>query len=126
MFDLGKIDQFLESLKSAKNDDELRILFATYDCQYDLSVPSDPTSDEYRQKQFELYESLAGKKYTDANEVSEFDGEDGDGCLIDSVDNKFYYSSGTFSTAYSGYTIIVRITLPNDSAPVIKYLELKW
>lgn len=59
-------------------------------------------------------------------EVSEFDGEDGDGCLIDSVDNKFYYSSGTFSTVYSGYTIIVRITLPNDSAPVMKYLELKW
>ncbi len=59
-------------------------------------------------------------------EISEFDGEDGDGCLIDIVDDKFYYSSGTFSTAYSGYTIVIRITLPDDSAPVLKYLELKW
>lgn len=59
-------------------------------------------------------------------EVSEFDGEDGDGCLIEVIDNQFYYSSGTFSTAYSGYTIVIRITLPDDSAPVLKYLELKW
>jgi hypothetical protein len=58
--------------------------------------------------------------------VSEFDGEEGDGCLIDSEGNDFYYSSGTFSTAYSGYCIIMRITLPDDSAPVIKYMELKW
>lgn len=59
-------------------------------------------------------------------EVAEFNGEDGDGCLIDVVDNKYYYSSGTFSTAYSGYSIIMRITLPDDSAPAIQYLELRW
>ena len=59
-------------------------------------------------------------------EVSEFDGVDGDGCLIDVVDNNFYYSSGVFSTAYSGFVAIMRITLPNDSTPVLKYLELKW
>jgi len=59
-------------------------------------------------------------------EVAEFNGEDGDGCLIDVVDNKYYYSSGTFSTAYSGYLMVVRITLPDDSAPAITYLELKW
>ena len=59
-------------------------------------------------------------------EVSNFDGENGDGCLIDIVDNKFYYSSGIFSTVYSGFLLIFRVTLPDETAPTMTYLELKW
>jgi hypothetical protein len=62
------------------------------------------------------------KNYT----VHDFTGVDGDGCLIDVVDNKFYYSSGVFSTVFSGYSLIFRVTLPNATAPVIKRIELVW
>ncbi|MFW6226213.1 MAG: hypothetical protein ACOC3V_04590, partial [bacterium] len=59
-------------------------------------------------------------------DVSEFTGSDGDGCLLKVEGNDFHYSSGTFSTANSGYMIVVRITLPNTDVPHIEYMEVKW
>lgn len=59
-------------------------------------------------------------------DVVTFSGIDGDGCLLQSNGNQFTYSSGTFSTANSGYMIIMRITLPNSSVPNISYIELLW
>jgi ubiquinone/menaquinone biosynthesis C-methylase UbiE len=75
MLDINRIDEFLAELEKAKDDDELRHIFATYSAKYDLDVPKDPYGDAYRKQQFDLYESLAQKKYRPENEVTKFDVE---------------------------------------------------
>lgn len=72
-FDFALIDQFLAKLDTAINDDQLRQFFTEYAANYDTDLPSDPFGSEYRAKQFALYELLAGKTYSPANEVSSFD-----------------------------------------------------
>lgn len=69
---LEKIDRFLDDVQSARTDAHMRDLFQSFEEEYDLDVPSDPFSIEYRNKQFYLYECLAGKPYKPDNEVSEF------------------------------------------------------
>ena len=59
------------------------------------------------------------KKY----DPSEFEGDDEDGCLVDVDGEYFYYTSGTYSTIYSGKMIIMRIKLMNDS-PTIKTIKV--
>lgn len=61
-------------------------------------------------------------------DVSDFTGADGDGCLVDYDDEEhaFYYSSGTFSTANSGYLVIMRITFLNSTSSPVSYLEMEW
>lgn len=60
-------------------------------------------------------------------DIVTFTGSDGDGCFLNyDGGEQFTYSSGTFSTASSGYTIVLRITIPNSSAPELEYIELLW
>lgn len=73
MLDHEKIDQFLAVLDEAPDDDALRKAFSGYSAAYDLNLPSDPSGPAYQRHQMALYERLAGKKYTPANEVSDFD-----------------------------------------------------
>jgi ubiquinone/menaquinone biosynthesis C-methylase UbiE len=75
MLDLKTIDSFLDSLDSAKNDDEMRLLFATFQAPFDLDVPSDPFSKEYRDHQLAIYRVLTGQTYSPSNEKSPFDVE---------------------------------------------------
>jgi len=56
-------------------------------------------------------------------DVITYQGVDGDGCLLRSQDQNFLFSTGRFSTARSGYVIIVRITI-NNSSPNVSYMEL--
>ena len=56
-------------------------------------------------------------------DVAEFTGADGDGCLLSYTDGTYTYSSGTFSTANSGYMILIRITLGATTSPVT-YIEM--
>jgi 2-polyprenyl-3-methyl-5-hydroxy-6-metoxy-1,4-benzoquinol methylase len=57
----------------AVSDDELRRVFRTYRYNFDYScTPADPWSPEYRDFQFACYEKIAGKKYSIANEFSNF------------------------------------------------------
>ncbi len=58
-------------------------------------------------------------------DVASFDGEDGDGCLVDVEDDFIYYTSGVYSTAYSSKMIIVRLTLQSDS-PSVNKIKLFW
>jgi 2-polyprenyl-3-methyl-5-hydroxy-6-metoxy-1,4-benzoquinol methylase len=58
---------------AAISDDELRRVFQTFRMEFPLDLPADPASDEYRQKQFELYQWLHGKRYSVKNEASVFD-----------------------------------------------------
>lgn len=73
--DFAQIDSFLAKLETAADDDQLRQYFSEYATRYDTDVPADPFGPEYRAKQFALYELLAGKSYSPANEVSSFDVE---------------------------------------------------
>ena len=73
MFDFERIDKFLQDCNSAGDDTALRRVFSTYAVEFDLAVPHDPFSDEYRLKQLAIYEQLAGKPYAPINEVTKFD-----------------------------------------------------
>jgi len=68
-----EIDAFLERLENARDDDHLRVMFNEYETDYDLAIPPDPFSEDYRLKQMELYKKLAGKNYSVSNEVTSFD-----------------------------------------------------
>src|ERR1700689_2600053 len=89
--DFPAIDEFLRSLEGAKDDDELRRLFEKYNAAYDLDVPDDPYSDEYRQRQFSLYERLYGRPYSTSHEQSSFD-------VATAARNPFPYIHGSWST----------------------------
>ena len=67
---LKSIDDFLKRAEAAKNDDELRRIFQGFEQEYDLDLPRDPFSDEYRKAQFSLYEYLHGAPYSVINEAS--------------------------------------------------------
>jgi len=56
----------------------------------------------------------AGKAYNNAI----FTGADGDGCLVTPTGNTLQLTFGTFSTAYSGYMVIVRITFRNTTSSI--------
>jgi ubiquinone/menaquinone biosynthesis C-methylase UbiE len=85
------IDEFLKSLESARDDDELRRLFETYNAEYDLELPQDPYGDEYQRTQFSLYEKLYGKAYSTSHEHSEFD-------VATAAREPFPYLHGSWST----------------------------
>jgi 2-polyprenyl-3-methyl-5-hydroxy-6-metoxy-1,4-benzoquinol methylase len=72
---LDELDVILEEADAAEaiSDDALRHVFTTFRMEFPLELPGDPYSNEYRKKQFELYEYLAGKPYGTENEVSIFD-----------------------------------------------------
>ena len=91
MLEHDKINIFLNALDKASDDDELRRIFSTYNAEYDLNVPNDPYSEAYRKKQFDLYESLAKKKYTPQNEVTAFD-------VLDASISPFPYCHGSCDT----------------------------
>jgi len=56
-----------------------------------------------------------------------FTGIDGDGCRISESDDEFGWTAGGFSTAASGYMYIIRITLLNNTVPLLTNLtEIGW
>jgi len=56
-----------------------------------------------------------------------FDGVDGDGCFLNVTNtDEFNYSTGILSTAHSGYTVVIRITLLDSSSPELEYMEMIW
>jgi hypothetical protein len=68
-----EIDAFLLRLNAAQNDDHLREMFNEYSTEFDLKVPADPFSEEYRQKQMSIYKELARQDYSIHNEKTPFD-----------------------------------------------------
>jgi len=57
-------------------------------------------------------------------DAGSFQGNDGDGCRTYDSGELFGWSSGSNSTADSGYMVIVRMTLKNSSAPAITQLHM--
>jgi ubiquinone/menaquinone biosynthesis C-methylase UbiE len=110
--DFSAIDLFLHSLENAKDDDELRHLFETYNAPYDLNVPGDPYGEEYRKRQFSLYEKLYGSPYSTSQERSLFD-------VKSAARRPFPYIHGSWSTVGNhliaiGF-IIKTMALPNGA-----------
>jgi len=71
---MDQLDEICRELDAAAaiSDDELRNKFKSFAMQYPVDFPSDPYSEEYRKKQFQLYARLHGKPYHLNNEVSSF------------------------------------------------------
>jgi hypothetical protein len=57
--------------------------------------------------------------------ISDFTGADGDGCLISESGNTLNLTFGGFSTASSGYMIIIRLTFRNTSK-FISRINVNW
>ena len=77
---LKELDEMLHLASIAKDDDTLRSVFTKFRMEFPLDLPADPYSKEYMDKQFELYEYLAGKPYSSENEISMFDVDNAVNC----------------------------------------------
>jgi hypothetical protein len=55
-----------------------------------------------------------------------FGGIDGDGCLLGVNNTSFTWTSGSFSTANSGYMIIIRITMTDSTVTPITGISMGW
>lgn len=71
---IAQLDRKLNELDEAANvsDDALRKEFDTFRMDYLKDIPKDPLSDEYKEKQFELYKLISNKKYEVNNEIYDF------------------------------------------------------
>lgn len=74
---IEELDQILDEIESQSQGSylELQKQLPGFRMEYDLQVPDDPYSTEYRNAQFALYEKIAGQPYAVENEVSDVDVE---------------------------------------------------
>ena len=91
MFDMAKIDEFMQTLERSSSDDELRRHFNDFNADYNLDIPADPFSELYRDQQFELYKALSGKAYSTTHEQTVFD-------IATSAVSPFPYCHGSCDT----------------------------
>ena len=72
---LEQLDIKLAECESAArtSDDELRRVFSTFRMNISEPMPSDPFSNEYRDRVMALYQRVAGRPYNVRNEVTAFD-----------------------------------------------------
>lgn len=57
---------------------------------------------------------------------ADFTGTDNDGCLINENGEYLTWTSGQYSTAYSGYMVLVKITFTNPSYNPINQINIDW
>jgi len=55
-----------------------------------------------------------------------FTGSDGQGCRVSVSGNDYTWTSGTFSTAYSGWMYVIRVTLLNNTVAINEISEVNW
>lgn len=72
---LERLDEKLRELDGLAlvSDDSLRRGFETFRMNFPMPSDLDPYSDEYREHQFKLYETISGRNYAVKNEVAAFD-----------------------------------------------------
>ena len=63
-----------------------------------------------------------GKPY----DAGTFTGADGDGCRTSQTGSQWGWTSGTFTTANSGYRIYIKVTLRNSNKYITQIRELGW
>lgn len=84
---IAELDKKILECDSARNDAELRSIFRTFRMKHAASV-GDPFSNEYAEKQHQLYNRVAGRRYNLQNEETIFD--------IDTIAKcPFPYSTGS-------------------------------
>jgi len=57
-------------------------------------------------------------------DAGNFAGADGDGCRTSVDSDEFSWTAGAFSTADSGWMVLVRVTLKNSSAPALQEMQI--
>jgi hypothetical protein len=55
-----------------------------------------------------------------------FQGIDGDGCKVIQNGNNWSWTTGTFTTAYGGWMIVVRVTLRDNTKVIQEISEVAW
>ena len=72
---LDELDEMVTECERAAqvSDDDLRRVFQSFRMDCSAQLPSDPFSAEYAGAQMALYEQLAGRRYSTANEETVFD-----------------------------------------------------
>lgn len=115
---LADLDQMLRKLDAAHkiSDDELRKLFPTFCMEFSSKVPNDPYSDEYAQKQFDLYHRISGRSYSIANEQSVFD-------VGSATVSPFPYYTKSCKTVGDHLTAIAHLIRVMDLKPGAKIVE---
>lgn len=115
---LDELDEMLIRLDAAQkvSDDELRKLFPTFRMDFESDVPSDPYSEQYAKKQFDLYRRISGKVYSVANEVSSFD-------LDSAVVRPFPYYTESCETVGNHLAAIAQVIRTLKLKPGAKLVE---
>ncbi|MGG5811719.1 class I SAM-dependent methyltransferase [Falsiroseomonas sp. CW058] len=91
--DIGELDEMIAACDAAEavSDDALRAVFATFRMEPPPGG-ADPFSPEYRAAEMRLYETIAGRPYSTANEVTAFD-------VAQALRAPFPFSTGSTATA---------------------------
>lgn len=117
---LEDLDAILKECDKAQleSDDALRAIFQTFELKpaaFDL--PTDPFSDAYRDKQFELYSKISGRPYRVANEASEWVNVDS------AIAKPFPYYTESFQTVSDHILALGLIIKTMQLQPGSKVLE---
>lgn len=116
--DLVALDRKLAECDAALrvSDDALRRVFGTFRMGVPAGAPEDPFGAEYRAFQMGVYERVAGKPYTLANEAVGFS-------VAEMVRRPFPYSTGSLATTGNQLTAIGFLLRQMELAPGARVLE---
>ena len=110
----GKLFELDEATKIS--DDALRAAFKTFAMDFSYDVPDNPHAIEYRNKQFEIYELIAGKSYGVKNEGTQIDG-------VNSASRPFPYYTESYETVGNHLISIGFLIKTMGLAPKSRVLE---
>jgi SAM-dependent methyltransferase len=116
--DTAELDEMIVACNraEAESDDAMRALFQTFRMD-PPPVPEDPFSPEYRDAQMALYERIAGRPYSTANEVTPFD-------VNAALAAPFPYSTRSCATAgehYHGIGMLLRMMALKPGSRVLEF-----
>ena len=71
---LDELDAMIQACNEAEaiSDDAMRAVFGTFRMDPPRNLPADPYSEAFRLAQLQLYQQIAGKSYSNANEITQF------------------------------------------------------
>jgi SAM-dependent methyltransferase len=116
--DTAELDEMIVACNraEAESDDAMRALFQTFRME-PPPVPDDPFSAGYREAQMALYERIAGRAYSAANEVTSFDVEA-------ALNAPFPYSTRSCATAgehFHGIGMLLRMMALKPGSRVLEF-----
>jgi 2-polyprenyl-3-methyl-5-hydroxy-6-metoxy-1,4-benzoquinol methylase len=116
---LAELDEkIVECDRAAEiSDDQLRTVFSTFRMDPPAERPTDPFSPEYHHFQMKLYQKIASKSYTAANEVTNFN-------VTDALLRPFPYCTGSCTTVGEHLIAIGFLLRCLALAPNSRVLEL--